>query len=119
MQSPSVKASKAREIDPVGLSGLALDGPKDGEPATRNIFAFGSSATWGGGAGSTDWTALTEPKSASQGVANDGQDKVAGAASFLSLSTGSPWGSSGLSSGFGGGAAMPGPGGAGQGSTGD
>jgi hypothetical protein len=120
MQSPSVKASKTRDLDPVELAALSLDGPKAGESATRNIFAFGSSATWGGGAGSTDWAALTDPSS-SPGVSKEGQDKAAGAASFLSLSSGNPWGSpAGLSSGFGGAAtAMPGPGSAGQGSTGD
>jgi len=118
MQSPSVKALKTHELDPVELAGLSLDGSNTSEPASRNLFAFGSS-TWGGGAGGTDWATLTGPAS-SQGVSNEGQDKAAGAASFLSLSTGNPWGSPGLSSsGFGGGAAMPGSGGTGQGSTGD
>ena len=113
IQSPAVKASKTSNLESVELASLTLDAPNASEAPSRSIFAFGSSSTWGTGGAGADWAALT----GSQGARSKGQDSAAGAASFLSLSTGNPWGSPGLS-GFGG-AAMPGSGGNGQGSTGD
>jgi len=108
MRSPSLRADTAKleavdlaalalgappadtaKLDAVDLAALTLDAPSEG-PA-RNIFAFGTSATWGttGDNDSDDWAVLGS-------AAQETKEPTVAPASFLSLSSSNTWGTSGL-----------------------
>lgn len=93
MGSPSTKAESTK-LDAVDLVALSLDGPT--ERGDRNIFAFGTSATWGstGETTTSNWGTLGSPIGLSSGA--DGSEPSVGPASFLSLSSTNTWGAPGL-----------------------
>eukprot|EP00548_Thalassiothrix_antarctica_P007957 CAMPEP_0194141498 /NCGR_PEP_ID=MMETSP0152-20130528/10896_1 /TAXON_ID=1049557 /ORGANISM="Thalassiothrix antarctica, Strain L6-D1" /LENGTH=747 /DNA_ID=CAMNT_0038840137 /DNA_START=251 /DNA_END=2494 /DNA_ORIENTATION=+ len=105
MSSPSIRAHTTH-LDTVDLESLGLgvpsttNGKSDGQ--SSNIFAFGSSSTWGSVGNSNvsdNWTMLGTTSRISSGV--DAQEKAVGTPSFLSFSSNNTWGTSGIP-GFGG-----------------
>jgi len=105
MSSPSIRAHTTH-LDTVDLESLGLgvpsttNGKSDGQ--SSNIFAFGSSSTWGSVGNSNvsdNWTMLGTTGRISGGV--EGQEKAVSAPSFLSFSSNNTWGTSGIP-GFGG-----------------
>jgi hypothetical protein len=113
MSSPSVRGQTSR-LEAMDLGSLSLGvSSADSKPERQpsNIFAFGSSATWGSAgsnsvasswtgnnnAGSSDWASL----GTAIGTPTENPDKPISATSFLSLSSNNTWGTAGLP-GFGG-----------------
>mmetsp|Transcript_16332 Transcript_16332/g.24718 ORF Transcript_16332/g.24718 Transcript_16332/m.24718 type:complete len:763 (-) Transcript_16332:373-2661(-) len=104
MSSPAVRAQTSK-LENVDLESLGLVPPatnEKGEGQSSNIFAFGSSSTWGSvghNSASDNWTMLGNTNRISGHV--EGQDKAVSTPSFLSLSSNNTWGTSGIP-GFGG-----------------
>jgi hypothetical protein len=96
IQSPSIRSQKDGGFD-VDLAALSLEPPLSA--TSRNIFAFGSSATWGdnGDAGNAGWGELN-PGFLSNRFTKEGKELPA---TFLSLSD-KAWGGSGGVIGLGG-----------------
>mmetsp|Transcript_17734 Transcript_17734/g.26257 ORF Transcript_17734/g.26257 Transcript_17734/m.26257 type:complete len:743 (-) Transcript_17734:440-2668(-) len=104
MSSPGIRGQAAKldtvDLESLGLVPPANNGKPDGQ--SSNIFAFGSSSTWGSvgnNNASDNWTMLGNTSRINGGV--EGQDKTVNTPSFLSLSSNNTWGTSGLP-GFGG-----------------
>ena len=117
MSSPSARAHTTR-LDAVDLTSLTLGVPASDASESKNIFAFGSSSTWGATGGnkgpgdafstSSTWGSTTGNNGGSGnwgvlggastlGAVTEPQDKAAVAAtSFLSLSSTNTWGTTGL-----------------------
>lgn len=104
MSSPGMRAQNAKldtvDLESLGLVPPANNGKPDGQ--SSNIFAFGSSSTWGSvgnNNASDNWTMLGNTSRINGSV--EGQEKAVNTPSFLSLSSNNTWGTSGLP-GFGG-----------------
>jgi hypothetical protein len=101
MSSPSMRDHKT-VLEAVDLSSLGLGVPsseQQSEGRTRNIFAFGSSSTWGSAGGnnaSDNWGMLGTTSGIGAGA--DNQDNPVNASSFLNFTTNNTWGGAGLPS---------------------
>lgn len=103
MRSPSIPANSPAKFGADDLAALSLDTTRTGDATSRNLFAFGSSGTWGeADAGTTQdassWSMmLGSGNGSTENPKKDGQESSI-ATSFLSLSSSNnPWGTGGLS----------------------